>query len=170
MKKLLPLAALLAVPAHAQDAQVYYASDTWPVHVSGRTCTMAMAAPTADGTLSVSFDGTRVTLASTSEVESELPAAGKVNLAIVFLNNGRTEFDDGWGSREFTYSRDNGAYRFATRFTGDNNVRQILDDLAASKTLGLLQRGQTVVAYDLADASRSVARLRDCAGRQVAAN
>jgi hypothetical protein len=170
MKKLLPLAAMLAVPAHAQDAQVYYASDTWPVRTTGGTCTMAMAAPSTDGTLSVSYDGAQVTLASTSELESELPSAGKVNFNIVFLNNGRTDFDDGWGSREFAYSRENGAYRFATRFSGENNVRQILDDLAASKTLGLLQRGQTVVAYDLADAARSVARLRDCAGRQIAAN
>lgn len=170
MRKLLSLAVLLAVPAQAQDAQVYYASETWPVHAAGRTCTMVQAMADAGGTLSVSYDGAEVTLTSTSALESELPASGKVSLAIVFLDNGRTAFDDGWGSREFTYTREGDAYRFSSRFAGENNVRQILADLAGSKTVGLLQRGQTVVAYDLADISRSVARLRDCAARQVAAN
>ena len=40
MRKLLPLAALLAVPAQAQDGQDFYASDSWPVHASAGTCTL----------------------------------------------------------------------------------------------------------------------------------
>ena len=174
MKKLLPLAALLAVPAampaQAQDAQVYYASDTWPVHAVGGACTIVQAAPDGGSALAIGYDGAEVTLTSTSELESELPAAGTVSLAIVFLDNGRTAFDDGWGSREFSYAREADAYRFSTRFSGEKNVRQILADLAASRTIGLLQRGQTVVAYELGGIGRSVARLRDCAARQVAAN
>jgi type 1 fimbria pilin len=172
MKKLLPFAVLLAVPAQAQDAQVYYASDTWPVHASGRTCTMMQAASSADGRLSVSYDGTEVTLATTNTLESELPDSGKVSFAIVFLDNGASdlEFDDGWGSREFTYSRDDGDYHFSARFAGENNVRQILSDLANSKTIGLLQRGKAVMAYDLADVGGSIARLRECAARSIAAN
>ena len=171
MRKLLPFAVLLAVPAQAQDAQVYYASESWPVHVSGRTCTM-QGLPGADGVLSVSYDGAEVTLTTISELASELPAAGKVKLAIVFLDNEDSdiEFDDGWGSREFTYAQEGDTYRFSTRFSGENNVRQILTDLASSKTIGLLQRRQTVVAYDLAGIATSVERLRDCAARTVASN
>lgn len=172
MRKLLLLALLLAVPAHAQDAQVYYASDTWPVHASGRTCTLVQAGADAASALSVSYDGAEVTLTSTNTLESELPASGKVDLAIVFLDNGNgdIEYDDGWGSREFTYAREGDAWRFSTRFAGERNVRQFLTDLASSRTLGLLQRREAVVSYDLGDISRSVPRLRDCATRTVAAN
>ena len=38
------------------------------------------------------------------------------------------------------------------------------------RLLGLLQRRQTVVAYDLAGIATSVERLRDCAARTVASN
>ena len=126
----------------------------------------------AASALSVSYDGAEVTLTSTNTLESELPASGKVDLALVFLDNGNGDiaYDDGWGSREFAYAREGDAWRFSTRFTGERNARQILTDLASSRTIGLLQRRQTVVAYDLADISRSVARLRDCAGARVAAN
>jgi hypothetical protein len=172
MKKLLPFAVLLAVPAQAQDAQVYYASDTWPVQAAGRTCTMMQAASSADGRLSVSYDGSEVTLATTNTVESALPDSGKVSFAIVFLDNEESdlEFDDGWGSREFTYAREGADYRFSTRFGGENNVRQILADLANSKTIGLLQGGKAVMAYELGNAGGSIARLRECAARRVAAN
>jgi hypothetical protein len=172
MRKLLPLAAVLAVPAQAQDAQVYYASDTWPVHAAGRTCTLVQTGADAASALSVSYDGAEVTLISINTLESELPASGKVSLAIVFLDNGNGDiaYDDGWGSREFAYAREGDAYRFSTRFAGEKNVRQFLTDLANSKSLGLLQRREAVVAYDLGDIGRSVARLRDCAARTVAAN
>ena len=62
MKKLLPLAILLVLPAlaHAQDAQVYYASDTWPVRISGGTCTLSQAGTDAGSALSVSYDGAEV--------------------------------------------------------------------------------------------------------------
>jgi len=172
MRKLLSLAVLFAVPAHAQDAQVYYASDTWPVHASGRTCTLVQAGADAASALSVSYDGAEVILASTNTLESELPASGKVDLAIVFLDNGNGDiaFDDGWGSREFAYAREGDAWRFSARFAGERNARQFLTDLASSSALGLLQRREAVVSYDLDDISRSVARLRDCAARTVAAN
>lgn len=170
MKKLLMLVVLLAAPVQAQEAQVYYASDTWPVHAAGRTCTLTQAAATDRSALSVSFDGAEVTLTTTNALESALPASGKVQLAIVFLDNGSTEYDDGWGSREFTYASSNGVYRFSSRFAGERNTRQILTDLAGSRTIGFLQRGQAVVSYDLDDLARSVARLRDCAARTVAAN
>ena len=172
MKSLLPLAVLLAVPAQAQEAQVYHASDTWPVHVTGGTCTLVQAMPAAGSTLSIGYDGTEVTVTSTNELEEPFPPSGKVALAIVFLDNGNSDiaFDDGWGSREFTYDSADGLYRFSTRFAGEKNVRQILSDLAGSKTIGLLQNRQTVVAYDLAGISGSLARLRGCAARTVAAN
>jgi len=172
MKKLLPLAALLAVPAHAQDGQVYYASNSWPVNAAGRTCTMVQAAPEDGNVLSVSYDGAELTLTSTSTLESALPAAGKVTLVIVFLDNrnGDLDFDEGWGAREFTYTRDGAAYRFSTRIPGEKNVRQFLTDLASSRTIGLLQGDDAVVAYELKGISPSIAQLRACAARSVAAN
>lgn len=175
MKMLLPLAAMAAVAAstaHAQDAQVYYASDTWPVSASGRTCTLSQAAPDGGSALSVAFDGSEVVLTTTNPIESALPESGSVALTVVFLDNGNGDiaYDDGWGSRQFAYTRGDGVYRFSTRFSGERNVRQFLTDLASSRALGFTQRGQTVVGYELADVSASVARLRQCAARAVAAN
>lgn len=174
MKTFLLLATLVAGPAAAQagsrDAQVFYASDTWPVHAAGASCTVSQAQPGPGGTLSVSYDGTQVALTSSNEVESPLPGSGKAKLDIVFLDNGSTRYDDGWSEREFTYRQEGAAYHFTTRFAGERNVRQILADLSASRTVGLLQDGQLVVDYDLAGLSPSIARLADCAARPVASN
>jgi len=172
MKKLLPLAALLAVPASAQDAQVFYASNSWPVHTSSRTCTLVQAVSDGGNALSVSYDGAEVTLTTTNRIETALPASGEVSFAIVFLDNGNGDiaFDDGWGSREFVYARGDGDYRFSTRFAGERNVRQFLTDLASSRTIGFLQRGRPVISYELGDVGNSVARLRECAARALAAN
>lgn len=172
MKTLLPIAVLLAVPAQAQDARVFHSSTTWPVHVSAGTCTLTQATPDAGSALSVSYDGSEVTLTSTNEVESTLPPAGTVPFSIVFLENrdGNTDYDDGWGSRDFTYDSRDKVYRFSTRFAGERNARQILSDLASSRTIGLLQNGELVVSYELAAIRPSVARLRDCAAQTVAAN
>lgn len=171
MKKLFALVALVAAPAAAQEATVYYASDTWPVTAAGRTCTMAFAGPeTVADPFSVSYDGREVALTTTNEVAGTLPASGTLDLAIVFLDNGRTAYDDGWGTRSFAYSRDNGKARFTARFAGERNVRQMLADLENSNHIGFLHRGKAVMSADLADARRSLARLRECAARTVAAN
>src|SRR5690606_6000148 len=92
MKTLLPLAALLASPALAQDAQVYHASATWPVHASDGACTLVQAQPESGSALSVGYDGDEVILTSTAEVESPLPPSGRVPLEIVFLENGNTDY------------------------------------------------------------------------------
>ena len=170
MKTLLPLGLLLAVPAQAQDAQVYHASATWPVHASGDACTLVQAAPAAGSVLSVSYDGAEVTLTSTAEVESELPRSGKLPLTSVFLENGDGDYDDGWGAREFSYDGNGRIYRFSARFSGERNVRQILSDLTESRKIGLLQNGQAIMAYELEGIDGSVAELRNCAARTVAAN
>lgn len=167
MKKLLPLLAVLAVPAAAQDARVFYASDTWPVHVAGKTCTMTQAGGEANA-LSVSFDGAVVTLTTANSLQSELAPAGKLRMGIVFLGNGDVAYDDGWGSREFDYASENGVYRFSTRFAGERNVRQVLADLAGSEAIGFTQGREAVISYELDDAARSLDRLRQCAARAVA--
>jgi hypothetical protein len=171
MNKLVLLAALVAVPAYAQDGEVYYASSNWPVHAAGRTCTIQGVADEGNA-LSVSYDGSEVTITTASTVQSRLPASGTVNFDIVFLDsgNGEIDYDTGWGTRAFTYAGEGNTYRFSTRFTGERNVSQILADLASSRTIGFLQRGQAVVAYELAGVSPSIAQLRDCAARTVAAN
>lgn len=171
MKKLLVLFALLSAPAAAQEATVFYASDTWPVTAAGQSCTMAFAGPdTIADPLSVSYDGREVALTTTNEVAASLPGSGTIELSIVFLDNGRTAYDDGWGTRRFTYSRDNGKARFTARFSGERNVRQILADLENSNHIGFLHSGKAVMSADLADARRSLAKLRECAARVVAAN
>jgi hypothetical protein len=171
VKKLFALLALIAAPAAAQEATLYYASDTWPVTATGRSCTMAYAGPeTIADPFSVSYDGREIALTTTNEVASSLPASGTLDLAIVFLDNGRTAYDDGWGTRRFAYSRENGNARFTARLSGERNVRQMLADLENSNHIGFLHRGKAVMSADLADARRSLARLRECGARAMASN
>jgi hypothetical protein len=173
MRALVPMLALLAAPAAAQEARTYYASETWPVSASGRSCTMTFAGDLSENDpLSISYDGARGELALTSDgaTVSSLGSSGTVDLRIVFLENGRTAYDDGWGSRRFTFSRDNGSARFTTRFAGERNVRQILQDLGNSAKVGFLFGDEVVMSSSLAGARESLSRLRECAARQVAAN
>lgn len=169
MNKLVVLLAVLAGPAAAQDARVFYASDSCPVHVSGKTCTMTQAGGDANA-LSVSFDGAVVTLTTANALASELAPAGKLRMGIVFLDNGDVAYDDGWGSREFDYASEGGVYRFSTRFAGERNVRQVLADFAGSEAIGFTQGREAVISYELANAARSLDRLQQCAARAVAAN
>ena len=169
MNKLLPLAVLLAVPAAAQDA-VYYASDTWPVHSTSGGCTMTQAAHEDRNALSVSYDGREVVLATVNEVKTPLPDSGSVAMRLVFLENAGVDYDDGWSSRPFTYAREDGVFRFSSRFAGEKNTRQLLDDLANSKHLGFLIKDDVFYDYDLRNAAPSIARLRECAARNMAAN
>lgn len=169
----LPLLALLAMPAQAEEAVLYHASETWPVHAAAGTCTMTRAGmpETGHGRLTVSYDAAanEVTLATTERIDASLPPSGRLPMHIVFLDNGRMKHDDQWASRTFAYTSEDGVYRFATAFAGENNVRQILADLANSRRLGLLREGEVVFDHDLAGARQSIARLRDCAARPLAA-
>jgi len=165
VKKFAALTLLLAAPLTAQNGEPYYAPAVWPVHASGTACTIIQVSGGDDAALSIELQGREVLLTSTSSVESELPETGKVELALVFLDNGRVRRDDGWGTREFTYARAGDLYRFSTRFAGDRNMRQILSDLAASRSLGILQGEQVIFSFDLADIAPSIARLEECSGR-----
>lgn len=170
----LVLLALLAVPTHAQETEVYYASETWPVSRDGSSCSMirAGAAETGFGRLSVSYNAARneVTLATRETARTSLPAGVTVRLHLVFLDNGRIKHDDQWGSRQFTYTSTEDGHTFATVFAGDRNVRQILGDLANSRRFGLIHDGEVVFDHDLAGVRGSLARLRECAARTAAAN
>lgn len=173
MRKLLPLLALFAVPAAAQEARVYYASDLWPVEASGGVCSMARDAGPDSDPFTVSYDAAsdEVTLsASTDAVATSMRESSAVDLWIVFLDNGRTAHDDAWGPRRFTFTRDGDTARFSTRFKGERNVRQILDDLGNSHDVGFLYDGEPVVSANLADAGSSLGKLRECARRVIAAN
>jgi hypothetical protein len=106
----------------------------------------------------------------TSDISSGLEDSGQLDLAIVFLDNGKTKHDDGWGMRSFGYTHQGDVTRFTARFAGERNVRQILADLASSKHLGLLYQGQVVSSTELANAAPSIDKLRECARRVIAAN
>lgn len=173
MNKLFPLLAILAAPAAAQDSPIYFASDAWPVQASGRACSMAAPAQDASDPLTVTYDAAsgEVTLtAETSDVSTSLTNNSGVDLKLVFLDNGRTKHDDGWGQRRFTYSRVGDKARFTSRFAGERNVRQVLADLASSAHVGLLYNGQVVTSTDLSRADPSLDKLQECARRVVAAN
>jgi len=174
MKKLVPALALLAAPAVAQGAQVYYASDAWPVETAGSTCTMIQAAGDAGpNALEVGYDaatGEVMLTMSSDEIGNALRDSGTIELAIVFLQNGKTAYDDAWGSRRFSFAREGSTARFSTRFAGERNVRQILTDLANSHDVGLLYEGKAVMSTNLTRAGRSLDKLKECAGRVVAAN
>lgn len=172
MRKLPLLLALLAVPAQAQDARVYYASDSWPVLAEGRACTMTLASDPEHGAdaLRVRYDAAaqEVTLTVVSEVSDRLSASGALEMNIIFLENGREKFDDAWGKRTFAYVRDGDMARFSTRFGGEENVRQILADLAGSAWLGLKYKQDEPISYGLTGAAGSLSRLRECAASAAA--
>jgi len=174
MKKLVPLLGLLAAPATAQGGQIYFASDAWPVEAAGRACTMMQASGAAGpNALEVGYDAGsgEVTLTmSSDEIGNALRDSGTIDLAIVFLQNGETAYDDAWGSRSFGFVRYDGTARFTTRFAGERNVRQVLADLASSHDVGLLYKGQAVMSTNLTQAGRSLGKLQECARRAVAAN
>ena len=169
MKLLLPLTVLLAAPVAAQVV-VYYASDTWPVHAAGGRCTMTQASHEDRNALSVSYDGREVVLATINEVKTPLPDSGSVAMRLVFLENDGVEYDDGWSSRPFAYAREGEVFRFSSRFAGERNTRQLLDDLANSEHVGFLIKDDVFYDYDLRAAAPSIARLRECAARAVAAS
>jgi hypothetical protein len=168
MKKLIPLFVLLSVPA------MVHASTVWPVQASGSACSMVNAAAGEAGNpLTVTYDsasGDVILTIETSDIASGLNDSGSLELAMVFLDNGELKHDDGWGARSFGYTREGEVTRFTTRFAGERPVRQILADLAASKHVGLLYRGQVVSSTNLAGAASSIGELRACARRAVAAN
>jgi hypothetical protein len=173
MKIIVPLLALLAVPAAAQDAQVYYASNAWPVQASGQICSAVNATVgEASNPLTLTYDAASGEVALTvesSDISSGLSDSGSLDLALVFLDNGKVKHDDGWGLRSFTYSRQGEATRFTSRFAGERNVRQIFADIAGSKHIGLLYRGQVIASTELASIAPSIDKLRECARQALAA-
>lgn len=176
MKIVVPLLALVAVPAAAQEApnaRLYYASNAWPVQVAGAACSMVNAMPgEASNPLTLTYDAASGEIGltvETSDIASGLDASGSLDLAIVFLDNGKTRHDDGWGLRSFGYTHQGQVTRVTTRFAGERNVRQILADLAGSKHIGLLYRGQVIASTALASAAPSIDKLRECARQTVAA-
>ena len=170
MKKLLPLAAIvIAVPAAAQGPGL------WPVSASGGSCSMVQSFQNGEfgrHTLRVGYDQTsqEMTVSTTNAVSEPLGASGQLVWRIVFLDNGDQKWDEGWSNRRFAYSKADDAFRFSTGLAGENNVRQFLADLANSSGIGFLSGDEVVVAYDLTDAGPSVAKLRECATRALAAN
>ncbi|MBN9506937.1 MAG: hypothetical protein J0I69_13010 [Altererythrobacter sp.] len=173
MKMFVPLLALLAVPAAAQNAQVYYASNAWPVQVSGQACSMANAMPgEASNPLTLAYDARsgEVSLSvETTDIVSGLADTGTLDLAIVLLDNGKTKHDDGWGWRSFGYTRQGDVTRFTAHFAGERNVRQLLTDLSSSKHIGLLYRGEVIASTELASIAPSIDKLRECARQTIAA-
>ncbi|MBO9519031.1 MAG: hypothetical protein J7493_13275 [Porphyrobacter sp.] len=123
-------------------------------------------------TLEVSYDVPHqlVTLATTNSIGTALPGSGSLRWSIVFLDNDGEKYDDAWGSRELSYKREGDAYRFATGFSGERNVRQIFADLSASRSLGFMDQGKLVVGYDLDGMRTAISRLSTCAQRAVATN
>ena len=164
MHKLVPLLALIAVPAAAQTSPI------WSVSAAGRTCTAVQPAVDAEsGRLSVTYDAAReeVVLTSANRAQSALPASGTIDLNLVFLDNGREKYDDQWAKRRFTYVRNGDETHFSTRFAGKDNVRQILSDLGSSKRIGFLQQsgGNPMMAYFLDGLAPAIAQLKECAAR-----
>jgi hypothetical protein len=172
MKKFVPLLALLALPAQAQDAQVYYASSTWPVHVSGNACSLNNAAPDeSNNALKVNYDsraGEVVLTIETRDISSGLNATGTLSLGVVLLDNGTVKHDDGWSPRTFNYTHQNGVTRFTTRIAGKRSARQFLSDLGTSRHLGLIYQGQAISSTSLSGVSPSLTRLDECSRQTFA--
>lgn len=162
MRLIFAIAAVASVPAAAQTAV------TWPVSADAGACTATQPGTDAeDGRLSVTYDAGRreVVLTSLNRVASPLPASGTMNLRLVFRDNAGEAWDEGWGTRQVSYTRTGDAVRFTLRFVGEQNVRQLLADLAASRSIGLLDKREPVIAYYLAGLGPAVAELKACATR-----
>lgn len=171
--KLLPLFIALFLSAAPGWAQGPREAGLWPVTAAGPNCTISQSFADPEfgpRTLEITYDATReeVAVIAIGAAPASLPETGRVAWSIVFLGNGDVEHDDAWGARQFTYARDGEAHRFATRFAGRGNVRQILADLAASRGVGFLQDGELVTAFDLGGIGGSIERLRPCAAARTA--
>lgn len=161
MHRLIPLLALVAAPALAQDS-------AWPVKADGRACTATQAVVNSgSGPLTVTYDARReeVTLVSSARVESPLPSSGAMDLMLVFLDNGTNKFDDQWGPRRVTYARSGELVNFTTAFAGTHNVNQIFADLSSSRRIGFLKDKEPVLDHPLAGIGPALAQLKDCAAR-----
>lgn len=162
MRKFVPLLAVLAAPAAAQ-------SGAWTVDERAGACTATQPSTTEEGRLSVTYDPSarEVVLTSANRVQSALPAAGSLRLALVFLgDDDDARIDEGWGARQFSYARNGQDVLFTTRFSGAANAEQILDDLASYRSLGLFQGArEPVIAYRLDGLRPAIEQLRSCAAR-----
>ncbi|MBT2133515.1 hypothetical protein KK137_04125 [Croceibacterium sp. LX-88] len=170
MRTVLALGALLTCTSAA-----YAQTGPWPLHADNGACSIRQTFSHPEfgsTTLEVSYDAAHqlVTLATTNSVATALPGTGSVAWSIVFLDNGGEKYDDAWGSRQLSYKRDGEAYRFTTGFSGERNVRQILADLSASRSLGFMDKDKLVVGYDLNGVRSAVARLSSCAQKAVVSN
>ena len=168
--KLLALAPVAVfLPAVAQGAEIYHASESWQVARNGAGCTASSTgvAEIGFGQLQISYDADRneVTLASEENVKTAIPSGASVRLSLVFLDNGTEQHDDQWGARQFVHTATGGTHRFATSFLGERNTRQILGDLASSRRLGLLENGEVIFDHDLAGLRAAIVQLRECAAQ-----
>ena len=159
------LVAAIAVPAAAQNGAA------WPVTANGRVCTAVQSVvDSGSGRLSVTYDAgaQEITLTSTGTVASPLPASGAIDLDLVLLDNGATKYDNMWATRHLTYTRAGDEVVFTTRFSGKENVAQILADLAASRRIGFLQKGEPILDHPLAGLAAAIPQLKACAVKAAA--
>ena len=159
-----------AVPAQADDLKPYYENANFSVQRSDEDgdCVMsAMFEHKQDGAtcFGVLYDAKdkSVTLGITSTIPTSLPDEGKVDLDIGFLDNGPIKYDDGWGARSFSYSKEDGEYMFVTSFTGSGPVGDILKDLAQSRVIAFFYNEKIFTALPLKGSSEAVQKLKDCA-------
>lgn len=161
-----------AAPAavQAQQSLEYFSNDDFSVKrlEDGDGCVMSTVfTHKRDGEIyfGVVYDAREklVAVAVTSQITTSLPDKGEVSLDVVFLDNGGVKYDSGWGSRNFTYSKEDGSYMFYTQFTGAEASSQILSDIARSSTFGLFYNDKIFQALPLKGSALPVQKLRDCA-------
>jgi TonB family protein len=106
----------------------------------------------------------RVVLTFTSNLTTSLPERGEVDVELVFLENGSEDYDDGWSDRTTSYSRDDkGRYYFNMGFSGSENAKQILEDLAKSVTIGFFYEDKMITGFPLKGSAKAVSALEACA-------
>ncbi|ANU07539.1 hypothetical protein [Paraurantiacibacter namhicola] len=86
---------------------------------------------------------------------------GRVNLELIFLDNGDTQLDRSWGQRLFGYqTREEKAF-FVSQFDGEDDVA-IGEDLAQSRALGLYNGDDLLLAVPLEGLPEAVVQLEGC--------
>lgn len=154
------LAALMALPAHAETVLVHEGSG-WSVFKDDqdRTCSL-ITIYTTEEMLFIQFNNVTdsADVVFTSDKGNVLGENDQRNLDIVFLKGGRV--DTGWTNIPFKKKKleRNG---FFAHLNGDD----FLTDFAASTKVGFFYKDEPIEVYDLDGSAVAVRKLRECAVR-----
>jgi len=161
-------ALLTAGAAQAEEASQTYAKvGGWEISAQppSHRCVMQRFYGSNDGkkieglTVLYAADKEGVLLGWSNDWMTYLPAKGDLELGLAFRKGAAV--DQSWGSRSLHYNKVGKDYLFTRVFTGAEEARRALHDLASNEHIGLFL-GPTILTSIPLDASEAVEKLREC--------